>query len=299
MTAPRLTEHDATPAPVVAVLGTGVMGAGMVRSMVRAGIAVRMWNRSPERAAALAGPSAHPCATPAEAVDGADVVLTMLSDADAVEQAVRSAAPAPGTVWLQCSTVGVEGADRTIALARDLGLVLVDAPVLGTRKPAEDGALVVLASGADEARAVLAPVLDAVGRRTLWLGPAGSGSRLKLVCNAWVFALTAGVAQSVALARGLGLDPRSFFEALEGGPLDAPYARVKGAAAVAGEFPVSFSLSGAMKDNRLILSALRSAGLADRLTAAVLETMEVAAARTDPSAVDMIALIEGLADADG
>jgi len=283
------------PAPVVAVLGTGTMGAGMVRSLVRAGIPVRMWNRDPAKAQALAGPSAQAFDSPAEAAEGADVVLTMLIDADLVVDVIRRAAPAPGTVWLQCATVGIEGADRTIDVAAELGLVLVDAPVQGTKKPAEDGALVVMASGPQEVRDGLTPVLDAIARKVLWLGPAGAGSRLKLACNAWVFMLTAGVAQSVALARGLGVDPQNFLEVIDGGPLGAPYALVKGRNAIAGEYPVSFALSGAMKDNRLIRSALASAGLSDRLTAAVLETMEEAAGRVDDGGrVDMIALIEGL-----
>jgi 3-hydroxyisobutyrate dehydrogenase len=219
----------------------------------------------------------------------------MLIDADSVADVIRRAAPAPGTIWLQCATVGIEGAERTIAIADELGLVLVDAPVMGTKKPAEDGQLVVMASGPEETRELLAPVFDAISRKVLWLGPAGAGSRLKLACNAWVFMLTAGVAQSVALARGLGVDPQNFLEVIDGGPLGAPYALVKGRNAIAGEYPVSFALSGAMKDNRLIRSALASAGLSDRLTAAVLETMEEAAGRVDDGGrVDMIALIEGL-----
>jgi 3-hydroxyisobutyrate dehydrogenase len=289
---PRTPEVSA---PVVTVLGTGTMGAGMVRSLRRAGLPVRVWNRDGAKAHALADVGAEAFDTPAEAAAGADVVLTMLLDADSVIDAIRRAAPAPGTVWLQTATVGIEGAERTVAVARELHLELVDCPVQGTRKPAEEGALVLLASGSERARAGLAPVFEALGRKTLWLGEAGAGSRLKLVCNAWVFALLAGVAQSVALARGLGLDPRDFFSAIEGGHLDTPYAHVKGAAMAAGDYQVSFSLLGAIKDNRLIREALTSAAVPDRLTAAVLETMEVAADRVDPAAVDMAALIEGLA----
>ncbi|MGY1602967.1 NAD(P)-dependent oxidoreductase [Geodermatophilus sp. SYSU D00815] len=289
-----MTGDLGTPAPVVAVLGTGTMGAGMVRSLVRAGVPVRMWNRDASKARALAGPGARACDSPAQAAQGADVVLTMLLDADAVVDVLRRAAPAPGTIWLQCSTVGVDGAERTAAVAAELGLPLVDAPVLGTRKPAEDGALVVLASGDEAARERLAPVLGAIGRKTLWLGPAGAGSRLKLACNAWVLTLTAGVAQSVALARALGLDPRDFFAAIDGGPQDAPLARAKGAAMLAGEYPVSFSLDGAIKDGRLIRSALADLGLSDRLAAAVVDTMEAARTRLAGAPADMAAVIEGL-----
>ncbi|MBB3676737.1 NAD(P)-dependent oxidoreductase [Modestobacter versicolor] len=281
--------------PVVAVLGTGTMGAGMVRSLRRAGLPVRVWNRAAAKAQALAGTGAQACGSPAEAVAGADVVLTMLFDADAAIDVVRQAAPPAGTTWLQCSTVGVDGAGRTAEVAAELGLVLVDCPVLGTKQPAEDGALVLLASGPEETREQLAPVFDALGSKTLWLGEAGAGSRLKMACNAWLFMVTAGTAQSIALARGLGVDPQHFLDAIAGGPLDTPYAHVKGELMMAGEFPVSFGLTGAAKDARLIRAALQQAGVSDRLDAAVLETMDAAAAAlADPAAADVSAVIAGL-----
>jgi len=283
--------------PVVAVLGTGTMGAGMVRSLRRAGLPVRMWNRAAEKARALTDTGAEALDSPAEAVDGADVVLTMLFDADAAVDVVTRAAPAAGTTWLQCSTVGVEGFDRTAATAAELDLVLVDCPVLGTRQPAEQGSLVLLASGPEPAREPLAPVFDALGTKTLWLGEAGTGSRLKMACNAWLFMVTAGAAQSIALARGLGVDPQHFLDAIAGGPLDTPYAHVKGAQMMAGDFPVSFGLTGAIKDARLIRSALAAAGVSDRLDAAVLETMDAAAAAVgDPDTVDVSAVVAGLTD---
>jgi 3-hydroxyisobutyrate dehydrogenase len=285
--------------PVVAVLGTGTMGAGMVRSLRRAGLPVRMWNRAAEKAQALTDSGAEAHRSPAEAVAGADVVLTMLFDADAAIDVIRQAAPPAGTTWLQCSTVGVEGAGQVAATAAELDLVLVDCPVLGTREPAENGALVMLASGPDQVRDQLAPVLEALGSKTLWLGEAGAGSRLKMACNAWLFMITAGAAQSIALARGLGLDPQDFLAAIEGGPLDTPYAHVKGRLMIAGEFPVSFGLTGAAKDARLIRAALRTVGLSDRLDAAVLETMDAAAAALgDPGAADVSAVIAGLTDRD-
>jgi len=279
----------------VAVLGAGTMGAGMVTSLRRAGLPVRVWNRDPAKAQALTETGAQAAATPAEAADGADVVLTMLLDADAVVDVVTQASPAAGTTWLQCSTVGVGGADRTVATARDLGLVLVDCPVLGTKEPAAKGALTLLASGPEEVRERLAPVFDALGSKTVWLGEAGAGSRLKMACNSWLFMLTTGTAQAVALTRGLGLDPQRFLDAIEGGPVDSPYAHVKGGLMIAGDYPPSFALGGAAKDARLIREALGSAGLSDRLDAAVLETMDAAAgALGDPAAVDVSAVIAGL-----
>jgi 3-hydroxyisobutyrate dehydrogenase len=281
--------------PTVAVLGTGTMGAGMVRSLRRAGLPVRMWNRNAAKAQALTDTGAEALGSPAEAARGADVVLTMVFDADAAIDVIRQARPPEGTVWLQCSTVGVEGADRTVEVARELGLVLVDSPVLGTKQPAEKGELTVLASGPDDARDRVAPVLDAIGAKTLWVGEAGAGSRLKMAGNAWLLMVTAGTAQSIALTRALGLDPRDFLAAIEGGPLDLPYAHLKGGQMIEGRHPVSFGLTGATKDARLIRDALRSAGVSDRLDAAVVATMEAAIdAADDPGSVDLSAMIDGL-----
>jgi 3-hydroxyisobutyrate dehydrogenase len=274
-------QPPATPAsPVVAVLGTGTMGAGMARSLHAAGLPVRAWNRTPERARPLADDGIEVSEDLADAVRGADVVVTMLFDADSVARTVEAAgdALAPGTVWLQTSTVGVAGCDRLARLAADRGLVLVDAPVLGTKGPAEQGALVVLASGPEEARAACSPVLDAIGQRTLWVGPAGAGSRLKLAANAWVLTVVEGIAESLALARELGVDPRLFLEAVRGGAMDAPYVQLKGAAMLDGDFAPAFSLDGAGKDAGLVVEAAESVGLAPGLAGTILERLEQAVA---------------------
>jgi 3-hydroxyisobutyrate dehydrogenase len=244
--------------PHVALLGTGIMGHGMARNIAKAGIPLTVWNRTLDKATGL---GAEVAGTPEAAVKGASVVITMLPDAPVVEQVVREAAPEPGTVWLQQSTVGVEGNDRLAALAAELGLVYLDAPVLGTKGPAEAGQLTVLASGPDEARDAVVPVLDAIGAKTLWLGPAGQGSRLKLVANSWVLTIVEGVAESLALAKALGLDPQQFLDAVKGGAVDAPYVQIKGGAMLSGEYDAQFPLWGAAKDARLIEEAGRGAGI--------------------------------------
>jgi 3-hydroxyisobutyrate dehydrogenase len=248
--------------PTVALLGTGTMGAGMARNIAAAGLPLRVWNRTPQRAQVLADTGATICEDPADAVADADIVITMLFDTESVEQTIgqlKGVVP-PGTVWLQQSTVGVQGADRLGVLAEELGLVYVDAPVLGTRKPADDGALVVLASGPDEVRNTVAPVFDAIGQRTLWVGPAGNASRLKLVANGWVLTVVEGIAESLTLAKALGLDPQLFLDAVKGGAMDAPYVQLKGSAMLAGDFTKAFGLDGAAKDADLIVAAAREAG---------------------------------------
>ena len=251
-----------TDQPTVALLGTGTMGAGMARNIAAAGLQLRVWNRTAARAEPLSD-VADVAGSVAEAVQGADVVLTMLFDADSVADTMEEARGhlADDAVWLQQSTVGLAGTGRLAALADDLGVAFVDAPVLGTKKPAEDGALVVLASGPEAARDRVAPVLEAMGSRTLWVGEAGAGSRLKLAANAWVFTVVEGVAESLALTRDLGLDPRLFLEAVKGGALDAPYVQLKGSAMLDGSFDPAFALGGALKDAELILEAGKEVGL--------------------------------------
>ena len=239
------------------------MGAPMAANIARAGLAVRAWNRTIERARPLDEHGATVVASPEDAVQGADIALTMLSDAGPTLEVAERILPAldAGAIWLQCGTIGLEGTDRCIELAQRHGVAFVDAPVLGTAKPAQDGALTVLASGLDEAIDRCSPVFRAIGERTLRLGPAGRGTRLKLAVNAWVIALTQGAAEAFALARGLGLEREQMVEALEGTPTDAPYFRLKTQLMDSGEYPASFTLRLAAKDASLIEAAADQAGV--------------------------------------
>ncbi|MCW2641461.1 MAG: mmsB [Dactylosporangium sp.] len=247
----------------MAVLGTGIMGSAMARNWLKAGEAVRVWNRTRAKAEPLAEAGAQVADDPAAAVDGADVIVTMLYDADAVARTLEAADDRlrPGALWLQMSTVGIEGAQRLADLAARYRLTYVDAPVVGTKEPAEQGKLTALASGPDEARDRVERLLRPVAAKVLWLGPAGTASRMKLVANSWVLAATEGVANSIALADALGLDGADFLEVISGGPLDLKYAHVKGALMMRREFPPSFPVNGALKDANLILAAGESAGV--------------------------------------
>ncbi|HEX6469440.1 MAG TPA: NAD(P)-dependent oxidoreductase [Streptosporangiaceae bacterium] len=259
----------------VAVLGTGIMGAGMARSLLREGIGVRAWNRTRAKAEPLAADGARVCDEPAEAVAGARVVLTMLRDGETVEQVMSGALAAidEDTVWAQTSTVGAEPADRLAHLAADRDVPYFDAPVLGTKQPAEEGKLLVMVSGPTAHRERVQPVFDAIGTRTVWVGEGTEASRLKLVVNSWVLALTAAVGETMALADGLGLDPKLFLEAIAGGPLDVQYAHAKGGAILSGEFPASFKTETAVKDMELVVRAARAAGLTPLLAEAVRDQM--------------------------
>ena len=242
----------------VAVLGAGsTMGLAMARNIARSGVPVRAWNRTAEKAKPLEGHGPQVFDDAREAAAGANVILTMLADGDAVIGTVeRALEKASGDVlWLQMSTIGEAATRRCIELAEARGLTLIDAPVLGTKQPAEEGKLVVLASGPQDARERVQPIFDAVGQKTIWVGEAGAGTRLKMVANAWVLTVTEGTAETLALAEGLGLDPQLFLDAIEGGALDLPYLRIKAKAIMERNFEPSFRLTLAAKDARLIEEA--------------------------------------------
>ncbi|WP_022928387.1 NAD(P)-dependent oxidoreductase [Patulibacter americanus] len=281
--------------PTVALLGTGTMGLPMARNLLRAGLPLRVWNRTLDKARPLADDGATVAETPAAAVDGADVVVTMLDAIDAVRETIAAAAPGldRGQVWVQTSTVGVEGTHGLAELAEEFGLRFVDAPVLGTLKPAQDGTLVVLASGTDDALDVATPVFDAIGSRTMRVGRAGAGTRVKLVANSWVLAVTAATAEAFALAEGLDVDPRTFLESVSGGPLDLPYLQVKGQAMLDGAYAPSFSVRNALKDARLVGAAADGAGVRNGIAAVAAEHLDRAdqAGHGDD---DMAALYKGV-----
>jgi 3-hydroxyisobutyrate dehydrogenase len=243
----------------VALLGTGTMGAGMARSAQRAGHEVTAWNRTRSKAEPLADDGIAVADSVASAVSGADVVITMLFDTDAVLAVADELIGALGAdaVWLQSSTVGIDGIQRIVAAAP--GVALLDAPMLGTKKPAQEGKLVPLVSGDASLIEKVQPVLDAVGGKTVVAGAEiGQASALKLACNAWVLSITAASAQSLALAGALGVDAALFLQAIEGGPSDSPYAQLKGSAMLKGDFTPSFELDGGRKDLGLITDAARS-----------------------------------------
>jgi 3-hydroxyisobutyrate dehydrogenase len=255
----------------VALLGTGTMGAGMARNLVQAGHTVTVWNRTPARAEGL---GATPAPTPAEAVAGAEVVVTMLADGPAVDEVMQQALPAMrrDVVWAQMSTVGVGWNDRLAAAAREHGVAYVDAPVMGSRRQADEGTLLPLVSGPEPARARLTPVLEAIGRDVLWLGDeAGLATRLKLVANHWILVSIENLAETLALARSLGVEPDAFFQLLSGALFDMPYAHLKGRMMLDGDFTPAFSLNLARKDVLLALEAADEAGVELALARATLE----------------------------
>jgi 3-hydroxyisobutyrate dehydrogenase len=248
----------------LAFLGTGTMGLPMARNLAKQDFPVHAWNRSRDRAAPLEQDGVQIFDAPGEAAEGCRILVTMLSDADAVLESAEPALAAleKSATWIQMSTIGIEGARRCAELADREGVTFVDAPVLGTRDPAEQAKLVILGSGPDQARETVQPVFDAVGGKTIWVGEAGASSRLKVVINGWIVGVVGVLAEVITSAEALGVDPQLFFDAVEGGPLDLPYAQLKGKAMMAQSFDdVSFRVALARKDGDLLLQAASDAGL--------------------------------------
>jgi 3-hydroxyisobutyrate dehydrogenase len=246
----------------VAVIGAGIMGSAMTRNLVAAGMNTRVWDGSPAATAPLAAAGAVAAPSAREAVRDADVVITMLPTADAVESVIFDGgvtdAFADGCVWAQMGTIGVEATRRIVGrlAAQRPGVVFVDAPVSGSKGPAEQGQLLILASGPTAAADRVGPVFDILGRKTVWLGEVGQGSLVKLVVNAYMSILIEGVAETMELADQLGIGHQELAEAIEGGPLDAPIADAKLHKMDRGDYAAEFPLEWALKDVDLAIGAV-------------------------------------------
>jgi 3-hydroxyisobutyrate dehydrogenase len=284
-TTERRADHVRT-----AVLGTGIMGSAMARNLAAAGLRTTVWDRSPGATAPLAQAGALVAASPGEAVRDADVVITMLPTAEVAGAVMFDGGAAQGladgAVWAQMGTIGLAAtADfgRRLAELRP-GAMFVDAPVSGSKGPAQAGQLLILASGPPAAAAVLDPVFSVLGRRTVWLGEAGQGSAMKLAVNAYMSILIEGVAEAMELAARLGIDAAKLAECIEGGPLDAPIADAKLHKMQAGDFAPEFPLAWALKDVDLATAAAGELPLLDALSRQWHAAVDAGHGREDVSA---------------
>jgi 3-hydroxyisobutyrate dehydrogenase len=245
----------------VAVIGAGIMGSAMARNLVAAGLTTRVWDRAASATGPLAEAGAAVAASARDAVQDAGVVITMLPTAGAVESVIFdggvAGAFAAGCVWAQMGTIGVEATlrIRDRLAAQRPGVMFVDAPVSGSKGPAEQGQLLILASGPAAAADAVRPVFEVIGRKTVWLGEAGRGSQVKLVVNAYLSILIEGVAETMELADRLGIGHQQLAEVIEGGPLDAPLAGAKFHKMDRGDFAAEFPLEWALKDVDLVIGA--------------------------------------------
>src|SRR5579883_769808 len=266
----------------VAFLGTGIMGAPMARNVARAGHPVALWNRTREKAERAAasiaalqhGASARVADSPANAVANADMAIAMLADPAAVEAVLLGsgalAAMQQGAILVDMSTVDPATSRRLAAAAGARGIAFLDAPVSGSRRPAEEASLLVLAGGAPDDLARARPVLEAMGR-VMHVGPVGAGASLKLVVNSLGAHMLAGVANALVFAARLGLDPALALDAIQAGAFRAELHARHGRRILDGDFAPDFTLALLHKDQTLALATAAEAGFAMPTLAAIAE----------------------------
>lgn len=265
----------------VAFIGLGIMGSRMVKQVLKAGYAVRAYNRTRAKAEATQGLGAVVCGSPREAAAGADCVVSIVADPPALVAVMDGpdgalAGSRPGTLVIDMSTVDPDTSQAMAAKARGLGLRYVEAPVTGGIWAAEEGTLTILAGGSPEDFALAKPLLDTMGKKVLHVGPMGQGSVLKLALNLVAAAIITSTAEALALATKYGLDSRMVVEVLtERSPLIGRTAP----AMLSGDYTANFPLKHSHKDVQLGLAAARSAGVPMFALSAVAQVQAAAMAK--------------------
>ena len=252
----------------VGVLGIGRMGGSMARALAAAGFDVVCWNRTPDAAEALAKElGGRAVARPADVAAEADVCVSMLADGHAVEAVYRGpdgllSGARPGNVLSDSSTVPPSTMRAFEAEARAAGARLLDAPVSGSVGLAQSGSLTIMVGGEAADLDVARPVLDALAKTVIHMGPLGSGAAMKLAVNALIFGLNQAVAEGLVLAEAAGIDSALAYDVLTASAAGAPFVGYKRAAFLDPEStPVAFALDLAAKDLRLIADLAREVGV--------------------------------------
>lgn len=301
-----------TKAARIAFLGVGRMGRGMIGNLCKAGHAVTVYNRSRAPLASLASEGVRIAATPAEAVDGARFVLSMVTGDDASRAVwegpggALEGRPAPDALAIECSTVSRGRIGQLAAAASDRGMTFMDCPVAGRPDAAAAGTLTVFAGGSDAALERARPVLEAYSRAILHMGPTGSGITFKLVYNAVGATQLASLAEAMATCRNAGLDMAMAARAFSDGATGSPHVRLHSALMASGDYPgvPSFTPSGRIKDLEYAVILMRNNGVDASLADAARALFE----RVDPNSrhsindtqvVDFIGQHPAAAHADG
>ncbi len=255
-----MTQH-----PSVAVLGLGAMGHAFAANLVKKGFLTFGWNRTKARGEDLLSSGLKLTDSPQEAVHEADVVIAMLADAKTTETVLAEvqATLKQGAIVVQMGTIGVEATEKLIATFRQQrpDVVYLDAPVSGTKTPAENAQIVVLASGDRQRSAAVEPVFAAIAKGTKWLGEAGAASKMKLVVNAWLISMVQGLSESTQMAKEFGFTPEDLWSVLDGGPLAVPYVKGKLEMIKEGTYEPQMHLTWAVKDVNLALAAAKHSEL--------------------------------------
>jgi glyoxylate/succinic semialdehyde reductase len=265
-------------------IGLGIMGSAMAVNLVKAGYDVTAWNRSSEACNLLAGMGATIAISPRAVAERADIIIAMMANPAAVE-AVRDgtdgiiAGLSKGKGFIDMSTVDAETSLASDRLTHGAGAQFMEAPVAGSRKPAEDAALIIMTAGDRKLYDRSLPVLEKMGKKILFLGDTGNATRMKLANNLVMCGMLTALCEGMALAAGTGLDTAQFLEVLDSGAVSNPMFRLKGTQIAANkEFPTSFPLKHMQKDLRLALRMAEEVGQPLFATATINELFKKALA---------------------
>ena len=282
-------------------IGLGIMGSAMASNLVKAGYDLTIWNRSKDVCIPLVDRGATVAASPREVAERCDIVLTMMANPAAV-QAVRdgddgiTAGLSSGKSFIDMSTVDAATSLESARIAHEKGAAYLEAPVAGSRKPAEDGALTIMAAGDKRLYETALPVLEKLGKKILYLGDTGNAARMKLANNLVMGNMLAALGEGMALAAKSGLDTTQLLELLDSGAMSNPMFRLKGPLiAASGAIPAAFPLKHMQKDLRLALRLAEEVGQPLFLTATANEVFKTAMAQglgdDDFAAVSRVMLV--------
>jgi len=240
-------------------LGLGIMGSAMAANLVRAGHEVTVWNRTGSRCASLVALGARQAKTPREVAANCDVTFAMLADPDAALAVLDGtdgvlSGIGQGRGYVDFSTVDDATAKAIASQIISRGARYLEAPVSGTKKPAEDGTLIILSAGDRSLYDEVSPALDKLGRKRVFLGEVGQGARMKLVVNAIMGSMLTALGEGLALGLKGGLDGAEILDILDAGAMACPMFRAKGPMLLSGDYPTSFPLKHMQKDLRLALA---------------------------------------------
>lgn len=246
-------------------LGLGIMGHAMATNLITAGLDVTVWNRTEEKCSHLIDLGAHQGATPAEVIEACDITFAMVADPAAAESLCFAqdgvlAGIGPGKAYIDVSTVDPQTSTRIGQAVTERGGRFLEAPVSGSKKPAEDGTLVFLCAGDKSLFNEAEPTLRVMGKEVFYFGGVGRGAQMKLVVNMIMGSMMTALGEGLALGEKVGLDMSDILAVLTQGAIDNPMFRLKGPQMIADKYPTAFPLKHMQKDMRLALQMADECG---------------------------------------
>ncbi len=251
----------------IGFIGMGIMGQPMSRNILKAGYDVMVYNRTVEKTHPLKEAGAAVASTPKEIADWADVMILMLTGPEAIDAVLNGetgvlAGKASGKVLINMSTVSPAYSRAMDRILKAESVVFIDAPVSGSKKPAEEGTLIILASGPEEKVTELEPLLLCMGKKVVYCGEAGKGSAMKMMVNLLLGIMMEGLCEAINFGQKCGLTVDSMLDVILSGPLSCGLYNLKTEMMKQDEFPPQFPLKHMLKDIRFVLQTADENGAA-------------------------------------